>query len=195
MKSAVGLELGHLLPPADGSRSGPRPSWGVLAGSAARVDYYGNPEASTRKTRGDWLHTGEMGWKDDRGWFCFAHRMEEGGMRKLGEFISEDLIRRLLAEEPEVLDVHVYGVQARSGAPGDSDVVAAVVVEDPDRLDVAAVFTRCAARLERTHVPNYLQIVDELPKTASRKVQTRLLVASFDPSPPRLHARDKALAG
>jgi crotonobetaine/carnitine-CoA ligase len=135
-----------------------------------------------------------MCWKDDRGWFFFAYRKEEGGIRKLGEFIAEDVIRRVLAEDPEVLDVHVYGVPARSGAPGESDVVAAVVVRDPERLDVAVLFTRCAERLERAHMPDYLQVVDELPKTATQKVQARLLTESFDPSSPRVHARDKALA-
>src|SRR5581483_5119569 len=146
------------------------------AGAAARLQYYRNPEGSARKTRGGWLHTGDMGWKDEQGWFFFAHRKEEGGIRKLGEFVSDGVIRRVLAEDPEVLDVHVYGVPARSGAPGESDVVAAVVVRDPAQLDVAALFARCAARLERTHVPDYLQIVDELPKTATEKVQTRVLV-------------------
>ncbi len=164
------------------------------AGAAARLQYYRNPEGSARKTRGGWLHTGDMGWKDEQGWFFFAHRKEEGGIRKLGEFVSDGVIRRVLAEDPEVLDVHVYGVPARSGAPGESDVVAAVVVRDPAQLDVAALFARCAARLERTHVPDYLQIVDELPKTATEKVQTRVLVETFDPSSPRVHARDRALA-
>jgi crotonobetaine/carnitine-CoA ligase len=55
-------------------------------------------------------------------------------------------------------------------------------------------FTRCAERLERAHMPDYLQVVDELPKTATQKVQARLLTESFDPSSPRVHARDKALA-
>lgn len=164
------------------------------SGRTARLEYYGNPEASARKTRGGWLHTGDMCRKDDRGWFFFAHRQEEGGIRKLGEFIPDDVIRRVLAEDAEVLDVHVYGVPARSGAPGESDVVAAVVVRDSERLDVAGVFARCAVRLERTHVPDYLQVVDELPKTATEKVQTRLLVESFDRSSPRVHARDEAMA-
>ena len=180
----------HPLPPGQIGELVVRPAGGV-----ARLEYYRNPEASARKTRGGWLHTGDMCWKDDQGWFFFAYRKEEGGIRKLGEFIAEDVIRRALAEDPEVLDVHVYGVPARSGAPGESDVVAAVVVRDPERLDVAALFTRCAERLERAHVPDYLQVVDELPKTATQKVQAHLLTASFDPSSPRVHARDKALAG
>ncbi len=164
------------------------------AGRPARVEYHQNPEASAQKTRGGWLHTGDMCWRDEHGWFFFAHRKEEGGIRKLGEFVPEDLIVRVLAEDPHVHDVHVYGVPARSGAPGESDVVAAVVATDPDWLDVAALFARCAERLERPYVPDFVQVLDELPKTATEKVQTRLLVQSFDPSSPRVVSRDDVLA-
>ena len=164
------------------------------AGQPARVEYHGNPEASAQKVRGGWLHTGDMGWKDEQGWFFFAHRKEEGGIRKLGEFVPAGFIVRVLAEDPEVLDVHVYGVPARSGAPGESEVVAAVVAADPARVDATALFARCAARLERPYVPDFIQVLDELPKTATEKVQTRLLVQSFDPSSPHVFARDQALA-
>jgi acyl-CoA synthetase (AMP-forming)/AMP-acid ligase II len=161
-------------------------------GAPARLEYYGNPEASAHKTRGGWLHTGDMCWKDEQGWFFFAHRKEEGGIRKLGEFVSEDVVRRVLAEDPEVLDVHVYGAPARSGAPGESEVVAAVVVRDPDHLDVAGLFRRCAERLDRTHLPDYLQVVEELPKTATQKVQTRTLLEWFDRSAGRIYPREHA---
>ena len=56
-----------------------------------------------------------------------------------------------------------------------------------------ALFARCAQRLERTYVPDFIQVVDELPKTATEKVQTRLLTESFEPSSPRVFARDTAL--
>jgi len=159
------------------------------AGQPARVEYHGSPEASARKTRGGWLHTGDMCWRDDQGWLFFAHRQEEGGIRKLGEFVPESFVVRVLAEDPQVLDVHVYGVPARSGAPGESEVVAAVVAADPARLDAGALFARCAERLERAYVPDYIQVVDELPKTATEKVQTRLLAGAFDPSSPGVFAR------
>ena len=178
------------LPPAEVGELVVRP-----AGQPARLEYLGNPDASRHKTRGGWLHTGDMAWRDEQGWFYFAHRREEGGIRKLGEFVPESFIMRVLAEDPQVLDVHVYGVPARSGAPGESDVVAAIVAADPDRLDAAALFARCAARLERASVPDFIQVLDELPKTATEKVQTRLLVQAFDPSSPRVYARHEVLAG
>ncbi len=151
-------------------------------GQPASLQYYKNPEASQRKTRGGWMHTGDMVWRDENGWFFFAFRKEEGGIRKMGEFISEGFIRQVLAEDPQVLDLHVYGIPSRAGAPGESDIVAAVVVRDKERFNVRALFERCLRELERSHVPDYIQLVDELPKTASEKVQTRFLAETLDPA-------------
>ena len=162
------------------------------AGKTAALAYHKNPEASERKTRGGWLHTGDVCRRDAEGWFYFAHRREEGGIRRLGEFISEGFVRRVVAEDPEVLDVHVYGVQARGGAPGESDLAVAVVVRDPERFHAAELFERCERELERSHVPDYLQVVEELPKTASEKVQTRFLAQRLDPALPGVFVRPGA---
>lgn len=159
------------------------------AGQPATLNYYKNPEAATRKTRGGWLHTGDMCWRDAEGWFYFAHRQEEGGIRKLGEFISEGFIRRTLAEDPHVLDVHIYGVPAQNGAPGEQDIVAAIVLQLQEHFDVRTLFTRCQRQLERSHVPDYIQVVAELPKTSSAKVQVRLLLEAFTAIPSQVFAR------
>lgn len=158
-------------------------------GQAARLGYYKNPEASAKKTRGGWLHTGDMCWRDEEGWFYFAHRKEEGGLRKAGEFISEGFIRRVLAEDPDVLDVHIYGVAARSGSPGETDIVAAVVVRDKEGFDVKALFERSVRQLERSHVPDVIQIVDDLPRTASEKVQARFLQEDLEAGGPNVFPR------
>jgi acyl-CoA synthetase (AMP-forming)/AMP-acid ligase II len=159
------------------------------AGGAATVTYHRNPDASERKVRGGWLHTGDMCWRDEQGWFYFAHRKEEGGIRRLGEFVSDGFIRRVVAEHPDVLDLHVYGVPSRSGAPGESDIVVAVTVRDREAFDAPALFERCRRELERSHVPDYVQVVDELPKTATEKVQTRVLLLAFDPTAPGVFSR------
>jgi crotonobetaine/carnitine-CoA ligase len=77
--------------------------------------------------------------------------------------------------------VFVYGVPAASGAPGERDVVAAVVALDVATFDAASVFDRCVAELEPNFVPGYLQVVEEIPKTASEKPQERFLLERFAP--------------
>lgn len=164
------------------------------AGGEAKLTYYKNPEASARKVRRGWLFTGDMVTRDEEGWLYFAYRREEGGLRKAGEFISEGFIRKVLAEDPDVVDVHIYGVPSRAGAPGETDIVAAVVPRDPETFDAGAVFARCTARLERSHVPDYLQVVDDLPRTASEKVQVRFLVETLSESAPNVFTRPTVTA-
>ena len=138
------------------------------------------------------MHTGDMCWRDADGWYFFAHRKEEGGIRRMGEFIPEGFVRRVVLDHPDVVDVHVYGVPSRTGAPGESDLVVAVVVGHPEAFDARSLFERCGRLLERSHVPDYIQVVDELPKTASEKVQTRFLAAALDTSAPGVYVRPSA---
>jgi len=84
-------------------------------------------------------------------------------------------------------DVFVYGVPARSGAPGEKDVVAAVVPRRGASFDPQALFRACRARLEPAMVPQYVQVVDAIPKTASEKPQERFLVEALRTAPLRVH--------
>ncbi len=161
------------------------------AGGVARLEYYRNPEASAAKVRRGWLHTGDMCRRDEEGWLFFSHRKEEGGIRKLGEFVPAGFVARLLAEDEDVLDVHVYGIPARSGAPGESDLVAAVVPRDRAEFDPRGLLERCAKRLEAAHVPDLVQVVDELPKTPTQKVQVRFLIERLESEPGSVYAYER----
>ena len=62
------------------------------------------------------------------------------------------------------------------GAPGEKDVVATIVPEGCGGvLTRFAIFEACRAGLESNFVPTYLQIMEEIPKTASEKPQERFL--------------------
>ncbi len=149
-------------------------------GPAPTVEYFRNPEASKRKTEGGWLRSGDIGHTDENGWFYFDFR-KGGGIRHNGDFINPGFVEKVVGEHPMVTDVFVYGVPAASGAPGEKDVVAAVVPTNAKTFDAQAVFEACRKGLEPNFVPSYLQVVDEIPKTASEKPQERFLLDRFAP--------------
>ncbi len=126
---------------------------------------------------------------DVNGWLYFSHRDEEGGVRRLGEFISTESVMRAIAEFPEVADVYVYGVPDPSGVPGESSLVAAVVPATGCEFDPQAVFNRCNARLAHNARPDLLQVVDELPVTATAKVQARILRELLESQPDHTFSR------
>jgi crotonobetaine/carnitine-CoA ligase len=156
-------------------------------GEAAVVEYYGNPEASREKTAGGWLRSGDMGHRDAEGWFFFDYR-KGGGIRHNGDFVNPGFVEKVIAEHPSVADVFVYGVPAASGAPGEKDVVAAIVPAAGRAFDPRAIFAACRRGLEPNFVPSWLQVVDEIPKTVSEKPQERLLVARLRPGAPGVYA-------
>lgn len=153
------------------------------AGGTASVEYLGNAEASRSKTRGGWLRSGDLGHRDTEGWFFFDCR-KGGGIRHNGDFIHPGFVEKVIAEHPSVSDVFVYGVQAASGAPGEKDVVAAIVPAPGAALDPGEIFAACRRGLEPNFVPSHLQVVDEIPKTASEKPQERFLQERFAPGAP-----------
>jgi crotonobetaine/carnitine-CoA ligase len=160
-------------------------------GGDAEVEYYGNPEASKKKIRRGWNRSGDMGHRDEDGWLFFDYRAG-GGIRHNGDFINAGFVEKAIAELPAIDDVFVYGVPAASGAPGEKDVVATIVFAEGEAADAASIFAACRERLEPNFVPSYLQVVDEIPKTASEKPQERFLLQQFDPDAGNVYRQEQS---
>jgi crotonobetaine/carnitine-CoA ligase len=157
-------------------------------GTPIVVEYYGNTEASERKCAGGWLHMGDVVREDAGGWLYFLHR-KGNGIRRNGEFVSAAFVEMAIAEDPTVDDVYVYGIPAASGVPGEKDIVAAVVPKDANlgTFDAQSIFRLCRHKLEPSSVPIFVQVLTEIPKTASEKPQDRFLVEALLSNPQAVH--------
>jgi len=155
-------------------------------GEPTRVEYLGNPQASQNKTRDGWLRSGDICHRDKDGWLYFDFR-KGGGLRRQGDFIMPEHVEAVIAEHPDIGDVCVFGIEAASGAPGESDIVAAIVPINNRTPDIKSIFNACLDGLERNSVPGYLMVVPEIPKTASEKNLDRLLKADFDLTAANVH--------
>lgn len=144
------------------------------------VDYHRDPEASMRKCRDGWLRTGDVVHEDAQGWLFFHHRIGSG-LRRNGEFIDPAVIEKALAESGLVRDVYVYGRPCADGTPGEKEVIAAVVPL-PGAFGIDSLRRCVLTALEPAIRPDLLQIVDEIPKTASEKPQDRFLLERLDRS-------------
>jgi crotonobetaine/carnitine-CoA ligase len=192
-KPAPGLEMKILdeddneCPPGVPGEVCSRPA----SGEAAKVEYHDNPDASEKKTRGGWLRSGDIGHSDEEGWLFFDYR-KGGGIRRSGDFVNPGFVEKVIAEHPDVSDVFVYGVPSKLGAPGESDVVAAVVPAPGRTLDPESVIALCRRGLEPNFIPSHLQVVDEIPKTASEKPQERFLRDRFAIGAEGVYTREDA---
>lgn len=168
----------------DEGREVPRGSPGELwfkwaDGKPMSVNYVNDPEASRRKIADGWLRSGDVATMDSDGWVFYLYR-KGSGIRRNGEFINPAIVEKVVVEHSAVSDAFVYGRPAENGAPGERDVVAAVVLVDRAEFVPADLFQWCRSRLEPNMNPSFIQVVDEIPKTASEKPQERFLLQMFD---------------
>lgn len=147
-------------------------------GTDAIVSYHNNPKASAEKTVGGWLHTGDAVIMDENGWIYFQHRLG-GEIRKNGDFINPAFLEKIISEHPDVSDVTVFGVPSSSGAPGEMDVTAAIIPTNYSEFRSSSIFSWCRQKAESNMIPTYLMVLDEFPRTASEKVQTRFIKKMF----------------
>lgn len=148
------------------------------------VSYHNNTDASAKKVVDGWLRSGDIVHMDEGGWVFYEYR-KGGGLRRNGDFVNPAFVERTLAEHPQVDDIFVYGVPAANGAPGEKDVVAAIV--SAGDADPRSIFAWATARLEANMVPSYLQFVTQIPKTASEKPQERFLIDMFQAGSAPVH--------
>jgi crotonobetaine/carnitine-CoA ligase len=144
------------------------------------VKYVGKEKESKEKTRGGWLRSGDICHTDENGFFYFDFR-KGGGLRRQGDFIQPDYIEKIIGECDEISEVCVYGIPSESGAPGESDIVAAIKPFDGKTLDMNTIKDLCLKNLEKNSIPSFLQMVDEIPKTISEKPLERILRDNFSP--------------
>jgi crotonobetaine/carnitine-CoA ligase len=149
-------------------------------GSCPELKYFKNPQATAEKTEGGWLHMGDVGYVDADGWLYFQYRMG-GGIRKNGDFINTAFVEKALSEIESVSDVFVYGAALSEGlAPGEKQVIAAVVPTDFDLFEAGPVFSACREKLDANSVPDFIQLLRKIPKTASEKPQERFMLEALD---------------
>ncbi len=71
--------------------------------------YYANSEADAERTRGGWFWSGDLGYRDEAGFFYFAGRPSDW-LRVDGENFAAAPVERILARFPGVVTAAVYPV-------------------------------------------------------------------------------------
>lgn len=143
------------------------------SGAPFDIAYFEDPQASQSKGKDGWLWTGDIVRADAHGWLYFEHRRGHG-IRRNGEFIDPAQIEKAIADTGLVRDAFVFGTAAASGAPGERDVVAAVVPHHAD-LDLSVLHARLRETLSKNALPGRLMAIEAIPKTASEKPLARVL--------------------
>jgi HIP---CoA ligase len=139
----------------------------VTRGYHVMRGYLDDPDATSEAIDGDgWLHTGDIGVMDERGYLRITDRKKD--LFIVGGFNAYPAeIEGLLLRHPAVSQVAVVGMpDARLGEVG----AAFVVLRPGQRLTPEELITWASDEMANFKVPRRVEIVDALPLNASGKV-------------------------
>jgi len=135
--------------------------------------YYKNQEATTERFRGGRYWSGDLAYRDTDGWLYFAGRSNEW-LRVDSENFAGRVVEAIVGRFRSARTAVVYAVP---DAPVGDLVMAALEIEDPDGFDVTRFddFLTSQPDLGPKWMPRFVRVSQELPKSASLKVdKTRL---------------------
>jgi crotonobetaine/carnitine-CoA ligase len=130
--------------------------------------YFGNPEATVKVWEGLWYHTGDRGSVDAAGNLRFSGRQKDV-IRRRGRNIGAEEIESVAVLFPGVTDAAAIAVPSDL-TEDDIKVVLHAVGVTPEGV---VGFLR--ERLPRYMVPRYIEVLDELPRTPTGKVDKNRL--------------------
>ncbi|WP_209426730.1 AMP-binding protein [Pararhodobacter sp. SW119] len=139
-----------------------------VRGYCVMLGYNDDPEATAKAIDADgWLHTGDLGTMDARGYLRVTGRLKEMIIRG-GENLFPAEIEKCLLEHPAVAEVAVVGLPDEKWG----EIIAAVVRPAPgSKANIAELQAHCRARLAPVKTPSVWLRVDSFPRTGLGKVQ------------------------
>ena len=136
--------------------------------------YYNNPDATAKTTRNGWYWSGDLGYKDEKGFLYFAGRNADW-IRVDGENFPAGPIEEALRGAPGVVLAVVYGVP--DDQAGDQAMAGLVLADgatfDPDGF---ARYVDACPVIGPKWRPRYVRLVREPPTTGTNKIVKRTLV-------------------
>ena len=142
----------------------------MIKGGSVTSRYWNQPERTAAAITDGWIRTGDSYSVDEDGYFTCQGRSDD--MLKVGGiWVSPVEIEARLVAHDAVLEAAVIG------RPDDEELIkpeAHVILKNPgDASDALAedLKTFCQAELARYKYPRWVHFVDELPKTATGKIQ------------------------
>ena len=140
------------------------------------LGYWDDPAATAEALCGGWLHTGDLGYRDEGGYFFLVDRAKDM-IISAGNNIYAREVEEALLTHPGVLEVAVIG---RADDYWGESVHAVVVRRPGSDPTEAELVEHVRGRIASYKKPKSIQFVDELPKNSYGKVLKRELRTAAD---------------
>jgi len=145
----------------------------VIRGAGVMSEYVNNPAATAEAFFGDWFRTGDSGVLRD-GYLYLEGRIKEMIIRG-GENIAPAEIEQVLQSHPAVRDAVCFGIADEKYG----ELVGAAVTLS-SAVEVGELIKHCRQQLAPFKVPARVDVLAEIPRTATGKVQRRRVAEFVD---------------
>lgn len=143
----------------------------IYRGHNVMKGYYNKIEATQKALRNGWMHSGDMAYKDEDGYFYIVDRMKDLIIRG-GYNVYPREIEELMMQHPKISLVAVIGIpDPRLG----EEIKAFVVVHQKESLDSQTLIAWTRERIAAYKYPRHIEFVRELPMNATGKILKRAL--------------------
>ncbi len=147
----------------------------VLRGENILKGYFKNPEATGNAFRNGWFHTGDIGYRDQDGFFYVVDRKSDMIIRG-GENIYPREIDEVLYQHPAVAAAATIGIPDPLYG---EEVAAFVVLKAGMKISEEELISHCKENLADYKCPKSIRIVKDIPKGPTGKLLKRELTARF----------------
>jgi benzoate-CoA ligase len=138
-----------------------------IKGPSAALMYWHNREKSRATFQGEWLKSGDKYSVDAEGYYTYAGRSDDM-LKVSGQYVSPFEVESALAQHPAVLEAAVIGVP---DAEGLIKTKAFVVLKPGAAVTEEELKAFVKSTLTPHKYPRSIEFLDELPKTATGKIQ------------------------
>ena len=167
-----GVEM-KLLQPDSWDEIGPDDEIGEIAikGHNIMKGYYGRPEATEESIKDGWFRSGDLGRRDDEGWYYIVDRSKDMIIRG-GYNVYPREIEEVLLTHPEVSLAAVIGVPHESHG---EEIKAVVILDKGATVTEDELIAWSKEQMASYKYPRQVEFVDNLPMTATGKILKREL--------------------
>src|SRR5579875_2696782 len=142
----------------------------LVSGPSSALFYWNNRERSRATFEGGWTRTGDKYFVDQEGYYVYCGRSDDM-LKVSGQYVSPAEVEAALLTQESVLEAAVVGAADEAGLTKPK----AFVVVKPGIAAGAALAEALGAHLRALlppfKCPRWIVFVDELPKTATGKIQ------------------------
>ncbi|GAC1460394.1 MAG: benzoate-CoA ligase family protein [Candidatus Limnocylindrales bacterium] len=141
-----------------------------VSGDSACAYYWNKHEKTKATIRGDWVVTGDKYHLDPDGYFTYEGRSDDM-LKVSGQWVSPAEVEAALMEHPAVLECGVVGMKDKDELLKPKAFVLLKAGHDGTSALADELRTFVKDRITPYKYPRWIEFVDELPKTATGKIQ------------------------